>query len=133
MKRYLILMILSFVALQGIGQKKTYEYDDLNRLSKSHYWEGSNIKASVTYTYDQVGNRLSKAMAVICDGMYTVASGNWNDPTIWSCARIPFVTDNVTITTGHTINVPSGVFPVKNITIIGTISYSVGGELKLNP
>ena len=41
MKRYVLILIFSFVARQGFAKKKTYEYDDLNRVTKAHYWDGA--------------------------------------------------------------------------------------------
>ena len=73
-----------------------------------------------------------KILPVNCIQMQTVKSGNWNDPTIWSCGRIPLSTDNVTIANTDIVTVPMGVFHVKNINLIGTIRYLVGGELRLN-
>jgi hypothetical protein len=62
MKQYLFFILLFLGSQNGFSQKKTYEYDDLNRLSKAHYWEGADIRATVTYTYDEVGNRITKVI-----------------------------------------------------------------------
>ena len=43
-----------------------------------------------------------------CTVMYSVLSGNWNNNSIWSCGRTPTITDNVTISSGHTVTIPSG-------------------------
>jgi hypothetical protein len=66
MKKCVLILLFSFVAWQGFSQNKTYEYDDLNRLSKAHYWENNVKKFTVTYTYDEVGNRLSKEVILNC-------------------------------------------------------------------
>ncbi len=44
-----------------------------------------------------------------CEGNlnYTVSSGKWSEPTIWSCGRVPFTTENVIIKTGHKIELDS--------------------------
>ncbi len=73
--KYILTILIGFVIFAAIAQKKTYEYDDLNRLSKAHYWEGSSIKATVTYTYDEVGNRLSKTVTIICNNPTATLSG----------------------------------------------------------
>jgi hypothetical protein len=65
MKRY---MLIAFILLGwqegfrsvGPSQNKTYEYDDVQRITKAHYWEGAVKKLTVSYTYDEVGNRLTK-------------------------------------------------------------------------
>ena len=43
---------------------------------------------------------------VSCSGpLYSVKAGNWNDPTVWSCNRIPLSTDHVQVK--HNILVPN--------------------------
>ncbi len=44
-----------------------------------------------------------------------ITSGVWENPTIWSCGRVPLCTDNVTIPSGYTVTVTS------------QIDYSTGG------
>lgn len=39
------------------------------------------------------------------DVLVTLKSGNWNDPTVWSCGRIPTLSDEVYLNDGHAINV----------------------------
>lgn len=75
MKRYIFLTILILLGFAGIAQKKTYEYDDLNRLSKAHYWEAGVEKAVITYTYDEMGNRVSKVVAITCNVATATLSG----------------------------------------------------------
>ena len=108
MKRYVLILIFSFVAMQGFSQNKTYEYDEVQRVTKAHYWEGTVKRFTVSYTYDEVGNRLTKVVEVFCNGMYSVVSGYWNTTTTWSCGRTPTVTDDVTISAGHTVTLSSG-------------------------
>jgi len=36
----------------------------------------------------------------------SVASGNWNTPSVWSCNCIPATTDAIVVNTGHVITVP---------------------------
>jgi hypothetical protein len=108
MKKCVLILLFSFVAWQGFSQNKTYEYDDLNRLSKAHYWENNVKKFTVTYTYDEVGNRLTRVIEVFCDSMYSIISGNWNTSATWSCGRTPTITDDVTISAGHTVTIPAG-------------------------
>lgn len=52
-KKYIYTLLLLFATLQTFAQD--YEYDANNRLSKVTYSDGS----TVTYTYDELGNRLS--------------------------------------------------------------------------
>jgi hypothetical protein len=67
MKRYLFFLILFLTTLKGFSQngvpsKRTYEYDDLNRLSKVSVYNGATLTHTVTYNYDDMGNRLSKVV-----------------------------------------------------------------------
>jgi hypothetical protein len=113
MKRTILILLFSFVAWQGYAQQnvarnQTYEYDELNRLTKVMVYEGTTLKFTTTYTYDEVGNRLTRVVEVFCDGMYSIVSGNWNTTTTWSCGRTPITTDDVTISAGHTVTIPAG-------------------------
>ena len=59
MKNTIVISILSLLALGAFAQyTNTYEYDNLNRLTKVTYANG----AVVQYTYDAVGNRLTKTV-----------------------------------------------------------------------
>ena len=57
-KRILYILALLFATMQTFAQrpKTKYEYDTNNRLAKVTYSNGT----TVTYTYDELGNRLSK-------------------------------------------------------------------------
>ena len=60
MKRNVVISILCLITLGAFAQStNTYEYDNLNRLTKVTYANG----AEVQYTYDAVGNRLTKTMS----------------------------------------------------------------------
>lgn len=55
--RILYIMVLLFAALQVFADSTTkYEYDAVNRLTKVVYGNG----VTVTYTYDELGNRTGK-------------------------------------------------------------------------
>ncbi|MDZ7898313.1 MAG: hypothetical protein U5N85_09875 [Arcicella sp.] len=63
MKRYIHIIILLLLGFQGIAQqKKTYEFDEQNRLSKVYYWNNGSITATIIYTFDEVGNRKTKVV-----------------------------------------------------------------------
>lgn len=80
MKRILFLFILAFLiaSLQTFAQSSTkYRYDANNRLTQVTYGNG----VTITYTYDALGNRLSKKIEsqpsilpgdVNCDGRVSV-------------------------------------------------------------
>ena len=58
-----------------------------------------------------------------CTSMYTIKNGSWDDPTVWSCNRIPNITDIVLIK--HIITVPSG-YPAQ----AQQITYDQGPTVK---
>lgn len=63
----------------------------------------------------------------------SLKSGNWDDPTVWSCGRVPLVSDNVEIQTGHIININANTYIVKSITINGTVHFEGNGTVEINP
>lgn len=67
---YTLAMMLAVVQAFGQGTVK-YEYDALNRLTQVTYGNG----VTVSYTYDALGNRLSKKVT----GSLVVISGDLND------------------------------------------------------
>lgn len=59
MKNLIAISILCLMALGAFAQStNTYEYDNLNRLTKVTYADGTVVQ----YTYDAVGNRLTKTV-----------------------------------------------------------------------
>jgi hypothetical protein len=52
--------------------------------------------------------RASGSVSVNCSNMYSVKTGVWNDISVWSCGRIPNISDIVTISIGNIITIPSG-------------------------
>ncbi len=72
-----------------------------------------------------------EVLVSICEN-YSLKSGSWIDPTVWSCGLIPNFGTNVTISNGHNIVVPLGIHEVKNIKLEGTVNFETGGEIKLN-
>lgn len=57
-----------------------------------------------------------------CTVMQTVKAGSWNDPTMWSCGRLPVVSDAVLIR--HVVTVPAGF-----VSHAKKVSFNVGGKL----
>jgi hypothetical protein len=66
-----------------------------------------------------------------CSVMSSIASGLWNDPSTWSCGRVPTILDDVIVR--HTVLVSSNGF-CKNIAYLsgGKIDTLNGGILKIN-
>lgn len=67
------------------------------------------------------------SVANCCLKMETTKSGNWNDPSVWSCNRIPVISDDVYINSSHLIQVP-----VTYTTIFANKIYYRGGSVKLS-
>ena len=59
-----------------------------------------------------------------CTTMSTLKGGNWNDPSIWSCGRLPTELDDVTIQADHRVLLDSTMEEAvcRNLDIIGTFS-----------
>lgn len=66
--RILFIAALLFATLQTFAQ--TYTYDNLNRLTKVVYSNGTTI----TYTYDALGNRLTKKVTGATSTIYTITT-----------------------------------------------------------
>ncbi len=60
-----------------------------------------------------------------CQQMYTIASGAWNDPAIWSCNRVPASTDAVCIR--HWVNILPATTAAARL-----IKYDIGGRLMVS-
>ncbi len=67
-----------------------------------------------------------------CNTMQTVKAGAWNDPTVWSCGRLPVVTDAVLIR--HAVTVPAGfVSHAQKVgfEVSGKLSWGTASRLRL--
>jgi Hydrazine synthase alpha subunit middle domain len=66
-----------------------------------------------------------------CTSMYSIANGVWNDPSTWSCGRVPTILDDVIV--GHNVLISGNGF-CKNITYLngGKIDILIGANLKNN-
>ncbi|GAB3998233.1 hypothetical protein GCM10028807_45350 [Spirosoma daeguense] len=68
-----------------------------------------------------------------CSQMVTVKAGSWNDPSVWSCGRVPVSTDVVTIS--HAVSLPAS-YQGQALRVIynatGKLSVNTGSSLRLN-
>ena len=60
----------------------------------------------------------------------SIASGDWNNPSTWSCNCIPTVIDDVKVNLNHEINVTTTSF-AKNLEEKGKITYLNNSKIKL--
>jgi hypothetical protein len=78
----------------------------------------------------------SKSYSAVCTA---ASNGNWEDPAVWSCGRVPLCTDNITIPSGFTItmttvfdyNVGPCITQTMSITISGVLKFNTGKKLTL--
>ena len=108
--------------------------------------ENINLSAFVGKTIELIfedvggwGNRLFLDNILIqevgvsppCTQMTSIANGNWNDESTWSCGRIPSIFDSIIV--GHNVSV-SGTGFCKNVSYLnnGRVNLLLGGNLKVN-
>ena len=65
-------------------------------------------------------------------GIYTLRAGSWDDATVWSCGRLPALTDRVQL--NHPLTVPDG-YTAKASTVryqVGaTLTFGIGAVLRM--
>ncbi|PKK36770.1 hypothetical protein BWI96_10390 [Siphonobacter sp. SORGH_AS_0500] len=65
-----------------------------------------------------------------CTLYESLRSGNWDDPTLWTCQQVPSVNTNVQINKNHKIKVPSGYTAyAKNIILKGELDLQQNANL----
>lgn len=107
----LILALVLLPAVRSHGQSANYIYDNLNRLIRVEYPDGTAIE----YTYDGTGNRLTKFISETVPpvttasppgGTYSSAQSvtlTCNDGAGSGCDKIYYTTDGSTPTTSSSI------------------------------
>lgn len=60
----------------------------------------------------------------------SILTGNWNLPTTWNCGRVPTITDQIQVSTGHVVNLNQPA-TAKKLLIQGTIRLNAGSSLRL--
>ncbi|GAB3702285.1 hypothetical protein GCM10027592_31550 [Spirosoma flavus] len=67
-----------------------------------------------------------------CVSMYSVKAGDWSDPSVWSCGRVPVVSDAVTL--NHAVNLPAS-YVGQALRVIystsGRLLFGTGSRLRL--
>jgi hypothetical protein len=68
-----------------------------------------------------------------CATLFSLRSGDWYDPAVWSCNRVPDREDDVTIKAGHTITLskPMGDHNCKKLTLETGSQFVAGGKLEV--
>lgn len=115
----------------NINTKNTISYDPQGRpLALEHTLNGT-AKTLATYEYDEIGRLIQKNVAPGTATYGTsqtssIKSGIWQSPQSWNTGNEPCSTDQVTINTNHSINIPAN-------TQVYTGSVTVNGNLKIEP
>jgi glucose/arabinose dehydrogenase len=78
------------------------------------FWEGTLYHITTEFAGAQV--------------ITSIQSGNWLTPATWNCQCVPGITDDVTISTGHTIQVDQSV-SVKKLALSGKLALVNGGRV----
>ncbi len=84
-----------------------------------------------TYSYGEAEDYVVQVSAP-CTTLFTTRTGNWTDPGIWSCNRVPAATDPVEIR--HTVTVPAGTTVLAlriAYTLAGKVTLGTGGQLRV--
>lgn len=71
-------------------------------------------------------------IAPACTSMASIREGNWTDPTVWSCYRVPVATDAIEVR--HVVTVPPDTtVSAKRVTYTATgeVDVKAGGRLRL--
>jgi hypothetical protein len=80
----------------------------------------TNYGLVTKYTAPQCPTTPAVLVSNCCDGLQTLKSGSWTDPTTWSCNRVPTATDDVFINAGHTVTeTSSSIIRAKTLTYRG--------------
>ena len=135
--KYIITILLGLVALTSQAQKKTYEYDEIQRLSKINAWSGSTVAHSIVYSYDELGNRTSKVITTgscqtaiaTLTGTQSITSGSVATLTVSFTGAMPysFVFNGQTYSNINVSSYSLTVSPTQNTTYtLNSVSNSCG-------
>lgn len=89
-------------------------------------WFGTSKTEAASILYDKSFDTVSLFTEEVC----TIKSGDWHDEATWSCARVPFFTENIRICEGHTVTVAENTL-VKKIQNFGKLIVAPGKKLSL--
>lgn len=95
--------------------------------AQNQLWVGSSNHND---TYNNGYGFMSLFANGSCTVMYSLKAGTWNDPTVWSCNRVPASIDEVEIR--HSVSIPGGTANARRIryTAGGNLRYDQGANLK---
>ena len=85
MVKYFFTILLFFTINSIFAQKINFEYDNLSRLTRVNYSNGS----SVIYQYDANGNRTLQFVAGSTTVYVFTGNGNWSTAANWKNQQVP--------------------------------------------
>ena len=91
-----------------ITEVSEYVYDHLGRKKNYQYSLNGVRQNMANYQYDAIGRLIQKGLKPAGLAQSSKQTGNWTDATTWLSGFQPSLNDNVTITAGQTITIPSG-------------------------
>jgi sugar lactone lactonase YvrE len=64
--------------------------------------------------------------------METIKTGVWNNPSVWTCGRVPSTLDNVKVNNLHTVSLPaSSTYFIKSINNVGNVLFNSQSNLRI--
>ncbi|MCU0471032.1 MAG: hypothetical protein MUF58_20815 [Arcicella sp.] len=119
--------------------------NNVNVLAESKKWTHVLLEWSLFGNPAQIGKILirfnqsqseslffDEIRLVHCGDMYSTKTGNWNDQTVWSCGRLPVMTDIIRIEQPHNVTVLSGTTAtIRLLQLLGTITVQPNGVLDI--
>jgi hypothetical protein len=85
----------------------TYEYDHQGRKIKYKYLLNGNERTLAKYEHDDIGRMKNKAYSPSAQ-TGSKQTGAWSDNDTWLTGSYPTLSDQVTISSGHTVTIPLG-------------------------
>ncbi|TAE30442.1 MAG: hypothetical protein EAZ91_10335 [Cytophagales bacterium] len=86
---------------------------------------GTTLLAENDDSNNSLFSEITYSLPSSCREMVTVKHGLWTDPTVWSCGRVPVVTDAVQVL--HEVSIPSA-----NVGRALRITYGNGGKVSID-
>ncbi|RYF76357.1 MAG: hypothetical protein EOO39_05665 [Cytophagaceae bacterium] len=72
-----------------------------------------------------------QATVTVAPDMVSLHSGNWNDPGVWSCQRVPTAVTPLLISAGHTVTMPADYTGnASSLILAGQLNYQTNSHLK---